>query len=95
MALDQPSPDAGRPKRRRRRGCSSWVWGTEPVPRSAERGVRQQAQPLERGLQLFRPGPALGQPQDPSPARAHQPSGEVQEPLAQPLGLGERKLATE
>lgn len=56
---------------------------------------RQHAQPREGRDQGFGPGPGARQAQAGAPGRAHHPAGDVQEALAQPLGLGEGQLALE
>ncbi len=54
---------------------------------------RTASQPGEGGDQRLHPRLAKRQVQGGAPARAHGLPGDVQEALAQPLGLGERQFA--
>jgi hypothetical protein len=63
-----------------------------PSGRGAERERPQAPERRDEGLG---PGPVAREEQSGAPARAHEPTGRVQQAVAQALALGEAKLAVE
>src|SRR3954471_783229 len=74
------------------RGCG--VLGVGGRPRSA-RGGWERFEAAEGGDELAGPGPGALEVQLASAGGERQPGGDVQQPVAQPLGLGLLKLAVE
>jgi hypothetical protein len=73
--------------------------GSRPVAQHWLRAVsaaqRQGSQPSERSGELGRPGPAALQAQDDSAGVAHHPCSDVEQPIAQGLGLGRGQLTVQ